>query len=192
MRVLGVGHTRAAHALLDRAERVDLVSVCRRSDFRVQNQRGDRGTSAGKGRAQEPRCPSSGADSCFHRLGVVSFQFVSALGEKIMAAGRGNLSVLGEDIQYNHESYGPTTLYRLREGVERFLVTDINNPGADNVAESQLACCFDTVAPDTERFNHVPGGGNAFYLDGQVGFQKYPAHDTYTRARMSVISTLHL
>ena len=126
-------------------------------------------------------------------LGInVSTRFVAALGGKIVAAGQGDLGVLDQDIQYDHESYGPTTLYRLREGVERFLITDINNAGADPFAQSQLAFCFDTVAPDTARFNHVPGGGNALYMDGHVEFQKYPAHGTYTRAWMSVIKTLNL
>ena len=126
-------------------------------------------------------------------LGInVSSHFVSALGAKIVAAGQGELEILDQDIQYDHESYGPTTLYRLREGIERFLVTDINNPAAGALAQSALACCFDTVAPDTGRFNHVPGGGNALYADGHVEFQRYPAHGTYTRAWMSVVKTLHL
>ena len=126
-------------------------------------------------------------------LGInVSTNFVMALGAKILAAGQGDLGVLDQDIQYDHESYGPTTLYRLREGVERFLITDVNNPAAGNYAQSQLAFYFDAVAPDTERFNHVPGGGNALYLDGHVEFQRYPAHGTYTRAWMSVVTTLHL
>ena len=122
----------------------------------------------------------------------VSPSFVAALAGKILAAGQGNLAVYDEDVTFNHESYGPTTLYRLREGVERFMITDINNPAAGAQAQSQLSCLFDTVAPDTARFNHVPGGGNALFMDGHVEFQRYPAHGTYTRAWMSIITTLHL
>jgi prepilin-type N-terminal cleavage/methylation domain-containing protein/prepilin-type processing-associated H-X9-DG protein len=122
----------------------------------------------------------------------VSVNFLTALGSKIFAAGEGDLAVYDEDLPFNHESYGPTTLYRLREGIERFLITDINNPGAGAYAQSSLAYFFDTVAPDTARFNHVPGGGNVLFMDGHVEFQRYPARGTYTRAWMSVVSTLHL
>jgi prepilin-type N-terminal cleavage/methylation domain-containing protein/prepilin-type processing-associated H-X9-DG protein len=122
----------------------------------------------------------------------VSPAFVAALGGAILAAGQGDMQVFDRDLQFNHESYGPTTLYRLREGVERFLITDVNNPGAGAIAQSGLACLFDTVAPDPGRFNHVPGGGNTLYMDGHVEFQRYPAQGTYTRAWMSLIRTLNL
>jgi prepilin-type N-terminal cleavage/methylation domain-containing protein/prepilin-type processing-associated H-X9-DG protein len=122
----------------------------------------------------------------------VSVNFVAALAEKIFAAGQGNLAVYDEDVSFHHESYGPTTLYRLREGVERFLITNINDPAAGAQAQSQLSCLFDTVAPDTARFNHVPGGGNILFMDGHVKFQRYPAHGTYTRAWMSIITALNL
>jgi prepilin-type N-terminal cleavage/methylation domain-containing protein/prepilin-type processing-associated H-X9-DG protein len=122
----------------------------------------------------------------------VSWNFVAALAQAVLDAGQGDLQVYDEDIHFVHESYGPTTLYRLREGVERFLITDINNPAAGAFAQSEIAYMFDTVAPDTARFNHVPGGGNALYMDGHVEYQRYPAKGTYTRAWMSVITTLHL
>jgi len=126
-------------------------------------------------------------------IGVnVSANFLTALAGKMIAAGEGDLAVYDEDVTFNHESYGPTTLYRLKEGVERFLISDINNPAAGACSQSQLAYFFDTVAPDAERFNHVPGGGNALYMDGHVEFQRYPARGTYTRAWMSVVATLHL
>ena len=38
------------------------------------------------------------------------------------------------------------TVYRLREGIERFLITDINNPGASALAQSGLPVMFDQVA----------------------------------------------
>lgn len=69
-----------------------------------------------------------------------------------------------------HESYDPSTLYRLCEGVERFLNTDINNPAASALAQSELGFFFDYVAPGPSDFNHIPGGGNVLYMDGHVGF----------------------
>jgi prepilin-type N-terminal cleavage/methylation domain-containing protein/prepilin-type processing-associated H-X9-DG protein len=72
---------------------------------------------------------------------------------------------------------GGNTVYRLREGIERFLITDINNPAASAQAQSTLFVMFDQVATTTRDFNHIPGGSNVLYLDGHVEyirFQPYP------------------
>ena len=66
------------------------------------------------------------------------------------------------------------TLYHLREGIERFLITDINNPAASAKAQSEIFIMCDRVATDPSRFSHVPGGANVLYLDGHVEFRKYP------------------
>ncbi len=68
---------------------------------------------------------------------------------------------------------GGSTIYRLREGVERFLITDINNPAASAQAQSTLIVMFDLFATNVEAFNHVPGGGNILYMDGHVEFVRY-------------------
>ncbi len=76
---------------------------------------------------------------------------------------------------------GGDTHYRLREGIERFLITDINNPAGSAVAQSELPVMCDTCAATTgigynanELFNHIPGGANVLYMDGHVEFQRYP------------------
>ncbi len=66
------------------------------------------------------------------------------------------------------------TLYQLREGVERFLITDINNPAATAKAQSTISVFFDEVSVDVAEFNHIPGGCNVLYLDGHVSFIRYP------------------
>jgi prepilin-type N-terminal cleavage/methylation domain-containing protein/prepilin-type processing-associated H-X9-DG protein len=68
---------------------------------------------------------------------------------------------------------GGNTVYRLREGIERFLITDINNPAASAKAQSSLAIMWDSVATDASFFNHVPGGSNVLYMDGHVSYLKY-------------------
>jgi len=72
---------------------------------------------------------------------------------------------------------GGDTVYRLREGVERFMITNINNPAASAMAQSEVAVYWDSVniSPDAGgvSFNHVPGGGNVLYMDGHVEFLKY-------------------
>ncbi len=70
---------------------------------------------------------------------------------------------------------GSTTVYRLREGIERFMITDINNPAASALAQSEIAIMNDIVSGNqVAQYNHVPGGCNVLYMDGHVEFLKYP------------------
>ena len=70
---------------------------------------------------------------------------------------------------------GQITIYRLREGIERFFITDINNPAASALAQSEVPVMWDEVSDNPEGFNHVPGGCNVLYMDGHVEFIKYPS-----------------
>jgi len=96
------------------------------------------------------------------------------------------------DAADSHEQTGTAgreTIYRLQEGIARFLITDINNPAASAQAQSQVVVMFDSLAanvtlmgtPDPQwvigsaNFNHMPGGCNVLYMDGHVAFIKYPA-----------------
>jgi len=71
---------------------------------------------------------------------------------------------------------GGATVYHLREGIERFLITDINNPAASAQAQSEVFVMLDTFAAGegTKYFNHIPGGCNVLYMDGHVKFIRYP------------------
>lgn len=72
-------------------------------------------------------------------------------------------------------SSGDRTIQRMREGIERFLVTDINNPASSSMAQSQISIMSDWVSTDLgQEFNHQPGGSNVLYLDGHVEFIRYP------------------
>lgn len=77
------------------------------------------------------------------------------------------------DLLTNIGNGGSDTIYRLREGIERFLITDINNPAATAQAQSEVFVMFDQVATTVGDFNHVPGGSNVLYLDGHVQFIRY-------------------
>jgi len=84
---------------------------------------------------------------------------------------------------------GDLTAYRLREGIERFLITDINNPAASAQAQSEIFIMSDDVSGDfVGNFNHVPGGGNVLYMDGHVEFIKYPGDTPFSRFWASFIS----
>jgi len=105
-----------------------------------------------------------------------------------------DLSVIGSTLTYAgipviaSGTGGGGTLYRLREGIERFFITDINNPAASAIAQSELPVMFDFFASSATgaaakaggggqgvgKFNHVPGGSNVLYMDGHVEFVRYP------------------
>lgn len=70
---------------------------------------------------------------------------------------------------------GYRSVLRLREGIERFFITDINNPGASSQAQSQIVVQHDAVSDEPQHFNHIPGGANVLYMDGHVEFVKYVA-----------------
>ena len=74
---------------------------------------------------------------------------------------------------------GGNTVYRIREGIERFLITDINNPAQSAQAQSTVPVMFDQLAGSgaINFFNHIPGGCNVMYLDGHVEFIKYVSQE---------------
>ena len=74
---------------------------------------------------------------------------------------------------------GTDTVYRLRNGIERFLITDINNPAASAEPSSEILVMWDKVVTKVSEFSHAPGGGNILYLDGHVEFIKYPDGHPY-------------
>ncbi len=79
-----------------------------------------------------------------------------------------------DDTNLSYGNGDTDTVFRLREGIERFLITDINNPGASAKAQSDIFLAYDFVSTLVEQFNHVPGGSNVLYLDGHVQFIRYP------------------
>jgi prepilin-type processing-associated H-X9-DG protein len=85
-----------------------------------------------------------------------------------------NLAVFDDDISYDNDFGASTTVYRLREGIERFAITDINNPAASAMAQSEVPVMWDGVYDNPQWFNHVPGGANVLFMDGHVEFTKYP------------------
>ncbi len=91
-----------------------------------------------------------------------------------------NVGVTGSGGQTGEQ----VTIYRLRDGVERFLITDVNRPSNSATAQSKLPIAFDTITSGgaltgvagvgVVAFNHIPGGSNVLYMDGHVQFVKYP------------------
>lgn len=87
---------------------------------------------------------------------------------------------------------GQSTIHRLREGIERFLVTDINNPGASAMAQSTLPVMGDLIGSGAGAsvFNHLPGGCNVLYMDGHCEFVRYPGGAPVTPAMANLLGLL--
>ena len=92
------------------------------------------------------------------------------------------------DQQISMYGHGVDTLYRIREGIERFAITDINNPAASAVGQSEVMVMHDLVSTDAAEFSHVPGGSNVLFMDGHVEFIKFPGDYPVSRAWAQVVS----
>lgn len=90
-------------------------------------------------------------------------------------------------------SGGGEDILRLKEGIERFFITDINNPGSSAIAQSNLPIMWDQQqAVQTNgqiKFHHLPGGANVLYLDGHVEYLKYPSEEVPTTGLMGAMGT---
>jgi prepilin-type N-terminal cleavage/methylation domain-containing protein/prepilin-type processing-associated H-X9-DG protein len=85
---------------------------------------------------------------------------------------------------------GDHTFYRLREGIERFFISDINNAAASAAGQSEIPVQWDWIGTDAAAFNHVPGGCNVLYMDGHVEFIKYPGEFPVSQVFASLTGTI--
>lgn len=92
---------------------------------------------------------------------------------------------------------GVPPILRLREGIERFAITDINNPAASVEAQSTLFVMYDAISTlvdggaSNTAFNHLPGGGNILFFDAHVAYERFPGRTPMSRAwaRLTGINT---
>ncbi|HOZ47459.1 MAG TPA: DUF1559 domain-containing protein [Candidatus Hydrogenedentes bacterium] len=85
---------------------------------------------------------------------------------------------MDEDIKFTLNPVGPDgeterKLHRLKEGIERFLIMNINEAAKTNVGQSELVVMYDNTSTNSGDFNHVPGGSNVLFMDGHVEFCKF-------------------
>ena len=96
------------------------------------------------------------------------------------------------DVTAPNGNGGGTKVYRLREGVERFLITNINDPGATARAQSTVPIMCDLLGTGkaTSEFNHIPGGCNSLYMDGHCAFIRYPGEGPVTASMASLMGLI--
>ncbi len=83
---------------------------------------------------------------------------------------------------------GSNSILRLKEGIERFMITDINNPASGAQAQSTIPVMYDYPSSNVQQFAHVPGGGNVLYMDGHVEFVRYPSRYPFEERAAGVFS----
>jgi prepilin-type N-terminal cleavage/methylation domain-containing protein/prepilin-type processing-associated H-X9-DG protein len=98
----------------------------------------------------------------------------STLDERALVKAQLDKDVDVKDTYPGFGNGGGDSIARLREGIERFLITDINNPAASAKAQSEIFIMMDAVSIKSADFNHIPGGSNVLYMDGHVSFCRYP------------------
>jgi prepilin-type N-terminal cleavage/methylation domain-containing protein/prepilin-type processing-associated H-X9-DG protein len=99
------------------------------------------------------------------------------------SGGMGRYEMLHADGEVTLPVYGEVQVMHLREGIERFLITDINNAAGSSKAQSDIITFFDNIRTEGvagavseggRDFSHLPGGSNVLFMDGHVEFAKYP------------------
>jgi prepilin-type N-terminal cleavage/methylation domain-containing protein/prepilin-type processing-associated H-X9-DG protein len=124
--------------------------------------------------------------------GDINPEFLTLLATNIVALGAGawqadpvgNSGIFEDDLTLSNG----LAAWRLREGIERFLITDINNPASSAQAQSEIWIYHDDVSAGNPDFmNHIPGGGNVLYLDGHVDFLRWPSDSPFSRGWVNVL-----
>ncbi len=73
------------------------------------------------------------------------------------------------------QAHDGDTIYRLREGVERFIVTDVDDETVLTRTRTQIPVMWDHITAEMKAPPHMPGRGiNILYLDGHVAFRRFP------------------
>lgn len=130
-----------------------------------------------KADADDPLINFSGASLPTQLFQPLAPNLLAYSGQSTLASTAPASAALDNDLETTPGlgNAGGDTLYRLREGIERFLITDINNPAASAKAQSEIWIQGDNIGSGakTSLFNHIPGGSNYLFLDGHVEFLKY-------------------
>lgn len=117
----------------------------------------------------------------------VSLEFVDAFTDLLV---NGSVEALDETWSFVDAWGEQRTMQRLKEGIERFFIEDINNPSATNVAQTEIPVMFDRVDIDPLGFNHIPGGANVLFMDGHCEWRKYPGEFPVSRAWAEFIDVM--
>lgn len=111
------------------------------------------------------------------------------------AALHGTFSFLSNPSGASLGNGNTSKIQRLKEGIERFMATDILSSTPSAVAQSNLPIMWDvvtTASSPSAQYNHIPGGCNVLYLDGHVAFNRYPNSFPATATFASLVALFDL
>jgi prepilin-type N-terminal cleavage/methylation domain-containing protein/prepilin-type processing-associated H-X9-DG protein len=128
--------------------------------------------------------PNDDPKTAMSDLDLASFGGAAAVQGIFNATVGAQFAAMGEPLPVIQGNAGGSIIYRLKEGIERFMITDINNPGGSARAQSSIPVMWDQINDNIEDFAHVPGGCNVLYMDGHVEFLKYPTGGTVPVTKM--------
>lgn len=77
---------------------------------------------------------------------------------------------------------------KLTEGIERYLITNINFTAAAATAQSLVFVMWDRLSLIPAKYNHVPSGSNVLFMDGHVEFIRYPTKAPVNKAMAQIDS----
>lgn len=107
-----------------------------------------------------------------HETHEILRETFEALAERVTVDGE--TFAVDEDLPMTMPIGRQESFFRLREGIERFFITDINDAGANNQGASRIVVMHDAISDEVSHFNHIPGGANVLYLDGHVEYERWP------------------
>ena len=119
-------------------------------------------------------CVKEMADmASWHTASPTYYVWAGQIGDVISAGG-----IWTDDDKVTPIDTAMKRVLRLREGIERFLITDMNNAAASAMAQSEVIVMYDAWGGKDwgmNTFNHLPGGSNVLFMDGHVDFVKLNA-----------------
>lgn len=80
------------------------------------------------------------------------------------------------EVPGRHGPGNQNRFFRVKDGVNRLFIEDVNRPGLTAVPETRIPLLFDTMSVYGRHLpNHVvPPGGNVLYMDGHVEYKRFP------------------
>lgn len=94
---------------------------------------------------------------------------------------------IAKGLKFDQDIQTPNgTLYRLREGVERFLIKDVNDPAAAAKAAAQIPILIERTN------NHTPKGGHVLFFDGHTEYFRIGENERWpmTKAVIEILEAL--
>lgn len=109
----------------------------------------------------------------------LSSEFETALGDMFRTGTTGR----HRSIEFEDEQYETISILPLKQGIERFMITDVNNPASSHKSASRIPVMYDRIGMLATSLNHFRVGANILYLDGHVNFERYPSNEVYAITR---------